>query len=260
MKPRASEASLENLIELEEFGLDVLHPGGLDTTWKLASRCGISSGDRVLDVASGTGEAARFLVERSGAHVVGVDRSASMIARARRRTRGLERSAVFVRGDAHALPFRSASFDHVICECTLSLLDKEVALAEMARVARPGGFVAFHEICWKEGAPAGLRARLAELEHERPETIEGWRALLAAQRVRDIHVDDLSELIPRWMADSRKKLGVTGYLRAVWQAFRRWGPGGLLRILSAERLFQSPYLGYGLFAGRKEQASHAPER
>jgi len=245
----ASQVSLESLIELEEFGLDVLHPGDLNTTLQLATLCGISSGDRVLDVASGTGKAARFLAERSGAQVTGIDRSASMISRARRKDEG--RTTVLVQGDAHALPFRSASFDHVICECTLSLLDKVVALGEMVRVVRPGGSVGFHEICWKEGAPPELREQLAELEHERPETIKGWSELLGAQPVRDIRMVDLSELIPSWMSDSRRKLGILGYFRAVLEAFRRWGGRGLLRILRAERLFRSPYLGYGLFVGRK---------
>lgn len=255
MAPAATDASLENLIELDEFGLDVLHPGGLDTTSKLAAFCGIASGDHVLDVASGTGESALFLVQRTSAAVTGLDRSASMIRRAARKAAEAGARMRLVQGDAHSLPFASASFDHVICECSLTLLDKERALKEMVRVVRPGGSVGFHEICWKEGAPQRVRDRLVELEHERPETLQGWTALVDRLGLRDIRSVDLSELIPDWMDESRRQLGLRGYLRAARRAARMWGLRGLLRILETERLFRSPYLGYGMVVGTRAPGS-----
>lgn len=244
-------ASLENLIERGDLGIEILHPGGVETTRKLASLCGIRPGDRVLDVAAGTGETARFLVERLGAEVVGVDRSESMVRRARGKARGVEGRMRLVRADAHALPFRSGGLDHAICECTLSLLDKRRALAEMVRVVRPGGCVGFHEICWREDAPLRLRERLVELEHERPETLAGWADLLARFDVGEVRSEDLSGLIPQWMERTRRELGPVGFLRAARGAIGAWGVRGLLRILRSERIFRSEYLGYGMVVGTK---------
>ena len=52
---------LENLIESEDLGLEILHPGGLDITKELAELCNIGKDALVLDVASGTGKSACIL-------------------------------------------------------------------------------------------------------------------------------------------------------------------------------------------------------
>jgi SAM-dependent methyltransferase len=246
-----SRASLEALIEAEDFGLEVLHPGGLDTTSELATLCEIGSGSRVLDVATGTGEGALFLVTQFDAAVTGVDHSAVMIERARTKAERQDVTMRLVRGDAHRLPFCSAIFDVAICECTLSLLDKERALQEMVRVVRSGGLVGFHEICWKEDAPEDLKRKLYALEGERPETLQGWQALVTRLGVTGVRVRDRSSLIPQWMKETREQLGIRGILRVGRRAIRKWGLGGLWRILQSERVFESEHLGYGIVVARK---------
>ena len=101
---------------------------------------------RVLELGCGTG---RVLVPlaRSGVSIVGVDRSASMLSRARRRLRRLRTpaDAVLVRGDIRALPFReSAPFPLVIAPYGIlqSLVrerDLVTTLESVARVTAPGG-------------------------------------------------------------------------------------------------------------------------
>lgn len=249
---RTGEPSLENLIETEDLGFEILHPGGLDTTGELARLCGVAEGATVLDVACGTGESACFLSDTLGARPVGLDAAESMIERARRKARARDLSVRLLRGDAHRLPFREGTFDAVISECTLSLLKKERVLKEMVRVARRGRCVGIHEISWKSTAPVKLRARLAELEGERPETLEGWRNLFEDCGLVEIKAFDRSELIPRWMKDSRKQLGLRGRIRISLKILRRWGFKGLLRTLQSERVFGSKHLGYALLVGRKE--------
>jgi SAM-dependent methyltransferase len=246
-------ASLESLAETGILPLEILHPGGLDTTRALLELCGVERGGRVLDVASGTGETASFMADSLGARVVAIDVSARMIqrARAKARARGVGGGIQLVRGDAHRLPLRDAVFDAAISECTLSLLDKRVALAEMARVVRPGGRVGVHEICWREGAPEALRRRLVQLEGERPETLAGWQSLFERAGLRDVHVVDRSDLIPRWMRESRRELGLGGYVRLAGRVLARWGPRGLARVLASERLFGSRHMGYGIIVGTK---------
>jgi SAM-dependent methyltransferase len=243
--------SLEGLVETGMLALESLHPGGLKTTEQLANLCNIQRRAAVLDVASGTGETACFLAETFGARVVAVDRSGEMIRRAKVKAsaRGLE--VAFESADAANLPFGDAEFDAAICECTLCFLDKPRVLGEMARVVRPGGRVGMHDLCWKEGAPDGLKRTLKEIEREEPETSEGWRRLFESAGLVQVTVDDKSEVMSRWMQESRKQLGLTGQIVLILKIIRRWGLRGASRVLRSERVFSSDLLGYVLVVGTK---------
>jgi ubiquinone/menaquinone biosynthesis C-methylase UbiE len=103
-----------------------------------------SESDRLLDVGTGTGG---LLRELAGRHtrlleVVGVDRSASMLAAAA--ARGLPVGWRLLQGQAERLPFPDRRFDVVTACYLLHLLDGETrsrAIAEFARVVLPGGRV-----------------------------------------------------------------------------------------------------------------------
>lgn len=101
---------------------------------------GISAGDRVLDLATGTGAIARASA-RSGAEVAGLDLSRNMLAIAQRLS---PRSISFVLADASFLPFGSRVFDTVTCGLSMShFSDVPAVLAEVRRSLRPlGVFVA----------------------------------------------------------------------------------------------------------------------
>ena len=150
---KKTKASLENLIEGEDLGFEILHPGGLVITQELADRCGIKQDTYVLDIASGTGETACYLAEKLGARVVGIDGSNLMVERAQEKAKHRNLAIEFKKGDAHQLPFKENTFDAVISECTMCILDKEKAIREMVRVVRPNGYVGFHDICWRSDTP-----------------------------------------------------------------------------------------------------------
>ena len=247
----AREASLEALIETELLKVESLHPGGLELTEELAELCEVRRGSDVLELACGTGESACWLAEQRGARVVGLDRSRRMIQRAEQKARARGLEVAFREADAHHLPFPDAAFDVAICECTLCLLDKEQVLREMVRVVRPGGRVGMHDGCWREDTPDDLKRTLAEIEGERPETLEGWQRLFAQAGLAEIRAVDKSSLIPRWMKESRERLGRMGQLALAWKIIRRWGFRGLRRILRSERVFSSEQLGYGIVVGSR---------
>ncbi|MET0645968.1 MAG: methyltransferase domain-containing protein [Pyrinomonadaceae bacterium] len=104
---------------------------------------GSVEGEHVLDVGCGTGGAVRALATSfpGVARVVGVDLSETMLAEARARTGAGAAAAVeFVLGDAHALPFPDDSFDAAFSLRVFEIIgEPRRALAEMARVLRPGG-------------------------------------------------------------------------------------------------------------------------
>lgn len=123
-----------------------VHSAWLDQAWRrLAVRAAkVKPGDRVLDVACGTGDLTIAFARSQASTVAGLDFTPAMLELAREKRRNLP-SAVsdkmsFTEGDAHALPFGDASFDVVsIAFGIRNVVDPERALAEFFRVLRPGG-------------------------------------------------------------------------------------------------------------------------
>ena len=113
-----------------------LHPGGLELTLELAEKTGLMAGENLLDIGCGTGCSLAALSEKYGIVPFGIDISEKTIAAAR----SLHPDISFACADAAHLSFDNASFDAVLMECVITLLEKpEQALTEAARVLRPGG-------------------------------------------------------------------------------------------------------------------------
>ena len=250
-REREDRPSLEQLVESENLGVEILHPGGLEITRELAELCHIGKGANVLDVASGTGESACYVTEQFECQMVGIDVSEYMIHRARQKAQERHLSMEFKQGDAHHLPFDDHAFDAVISECTMCLLNKDRAIGEMVRVTRPGGYVGMHDVCWKEGTPERLKQALVEKEGERPETLQGWKSLFEKAKLTDIRTVDKSELIPAWIEGIKKRLGVIGQVKIFLKVIKKWGIDGYKSIRESEQIFQSEHTGYGIIVGRK---------
>jgi SAM-dependent methyltransferase len=109
---------------------------------QLCDRADLHAGWRVLDVATGSGNAA-IAAARLGCTVVGLDYVPSLLDRARRRAAAECLHAEFVEGDAEALPFPDASFDAVVSVFgAMFAPDHTRTAAELLRVCRPGGRIA----------------------------------------------------------------------------------------------------------------------
>jgi demethylmenaquinone methyltransferase/2-methoxy-6-polyprenyl-1,4-benzoquinol methylase len=135
---------------------------GQDPRWRrgLVDAIDPRPGDRVLDVATGTGMVALALADR-GAEVVGLDQSEPMLARARARASARVR---FVRGEAESLPFSDGEFDALTFTYLLRYVDDVAAtMRELARVVRPGGGIGMVEF----GVPSSGPLRAAWRVHTR---------------------------------------------------------------------------------------------
>src|SRR5215813_7362488 len=112
----------------------------------------LTPGERVLDVACGTGVVARQAAVRVGAggHVVGLDFNSHMLALAWARGPAVE----WCEGNAMALPFATKAFDVVVCQQGLQFFpDRGKALREAHRVLVPGGRFATAVWCAIESSP-----------------------------------------------------------------------------------------------------------
>jgi demethylmenaquinone methyltransferase / 2-methoxy-6-polyprenyl-1,4-benzoquinol methylase len=130
-----------------------------DPRWRraLVSAIAPQSGQRVLDVATGTGMVTAELLSRAQCTVVGIDQSTDMLGAARARFASDPRVEL-LEGEAEALPFADESFDALTVTYLLRYVeDPRATVAELARVVRPGGRMASLEF----GVPPLALARAA---------------------------------------------------------------------------------------------------
>src|SRR5215208_6586903 len=133
---------------------------GQDPRWRRAMvrQVRAGPGERVLDVATGTGMVATALARRYGCSVVGLDQSPEMLAGARAKLDAdpwLAAQIELVRGEAESLPFADGEFDHLTFTYLLRYVDDpSVVLRELARVVKPGGRIASLEFMLPPKLPA----------------------------------------------------------------------------------------------------------
>ena len=125
---------------------------GLDRRWRAVTvRETVRPGDRVLDACCGTGDLAVAAHAAGAGSVVGLDFSAAMLERARRKAP----EVTFIEGDVLALPFHDASFDVAVVGFGIrNVADLAAGLGELRRVLRPGGRLGILEITTPRGALA----------------------------------------------------------------------------------------------------------
>jgi arsenite methyltransferase len=164
---------------------DELHPGGGATTRRALELAGVDRGERLLDVACGSGSSALLAARELSCEVVGVDYGESAVAEARlaAEAEGLSGRVTFAVGDAETLPFGDGEFDVVLCECSLcTFADKRRAVAEIRRVLARGGRLALSDVVADhDRLPGELRGVMATVACVGEALDErGYRELLAA--------------------------------------------------------------------------------
>ena len=152
----------------------------------------VHSTDRVLDVATGSGNAA-LAAARRGCEVVGIDYVPSLLERARERATAEGVPAQFEDGDAEAIPFEDDSFD-VVTSVFGSMFapNQEASAAELARVARPGG-----KIGLVAHTPEGYIGTLFKVIGKHVPPPAGLRSPIqwgTEERLRELFGDAIAEL------------------------------------------------------------------
>jgi ubiquinone/menaquinone biosynthesis C-methylase UbiE len=145
----------------------------ITTLWAsdLADRAALRRGERVLDVACGTGVVARVAAERvgRGGRVAGLDLNPGMLAVARSLRPVAGASIEWHEGSVLALPFRDAEFDVVLCQLGLQFFpDRPTALWEIRRTLVPNGRIGLNVFGPIENNPATHALSDALDRHVRP--------------------------------------------------------------------------------------------
>jgi arsenite methyltransferase len=234
-----------------------LHPGGERTTRRALELIMLAGGDRLLDIASGTGTSALLAAREFGATVTGVDYGDQAVLAATAAAEGeqLDHRVRFTRGDAEALALAADSFDAVLCECSLCTFpDKPQALREMRRVLRPGGRLALADVVVDPKrlpdellGPLGTIACLGSAL-----TRSGYEELLAEAGFEVLAVDDRTEDTAAFAEGIEERLrgarllglgGFTGSPFGIEEAIRLAG--------LARRAIADCSIGYAIFAASR---------
>ncbi|MCG8614669.1 MAG: methyltransferase domain-containing protein [Desulfobacterales bacterium] len=113
---------------------------------EMVARANLQKGDRILDMACGTGIVSRKAWDATGGRIslTGMDVNDIVLEKARQIFSDTKIPAAFKRGSADALPFSDRSFDVVLCQQGLQYFpDRDAALKEVRRVLAPGGNAVF---------------------------------------------------------------------------------------------------------------------
>jgi demethylmenaquinone methyltransferase/2-methoxy-6-polyprenyl-1,4-benzoquinol methylase len=141
---RAAVQAMFDRIAPRYDALNRLLTGGLDQRWRRVAldAIAVGPGDRVLDLACGTGDLAEQALAR-GARVLGIDFARGMLRGAQRR----RIPARFAQADAAALPLGNTSLDAVVCGFALrNFTALPPVFEELARVLTPGGRIALLDV------------------------------------------------------------------------------------------------------------------
>jgi SAM-dependent methyltransferase len=194
---RASGLSAETVTVEQLAPVDHIHARGFAATKELADSLPIRSGDRIIDIGCGIGGPARYLADRFGCHVEGIDITAPFVDAGNKLSEmtGMLDLVAIRQGDGQKLPYKDESFDGGYAQhVTMNVPDRDRFFAEAFRVLRPGAFFAltehglgasgepYHPVPWSDD---GLGAYLLPPE----QTVR----LLGAAGFRNIEVVETGE-------------------------------------------------------------------
>lgn len=142
--------TLEALAPYDQF-----HGRGLEATQEIAAMLAVATTDHLLDIGSGIGGPARYMAQRFGCRVTGIDLTAELCEVARHLTRllALDARVRFDHGDALAMPYPPAAFDGAYSmNVSMNIADKTALYAAAGRVLKPGGWLVLSELARGPGA------------------------------------------------------------------------------------------------------------
>ena len=231
------------------------HLGGFDATKALIDFCPIHAGSRVVDIGCASGKTACYLARNYTCRVIGVDILPGMVERAEERAKaeGVSGKVEFKVGDAQNLPLKDDLFDIVLGEFITGLVDdKESAVSEFVRVAKPGGTIGLNEATWLKTPPPeeiiGFLKRTAGFKGELF-TSDGWQKLLERCEMKEIKTKTFKTDSLRDPKEDIKDL-IRSFPGVVYSLIRHLKFREFIKMAMVTPKNLLDYFGYGLYVGR----------
>jgi ubiquinone/menaquinone biosynthesis C-methylase UbiE len=258
---RAVDYGLPTYFDMQAKMGHTKHLGGRKATDDLAVLCQIGPEQTILNVGSGSGISATYLAQTYGCKVVGVDILPGMVESAQKwaRDKGFSDLLEFRLADARDLHFEDNHFDAVISESVTTFIpEREKAMTEYVRVAKPGGYIGFNEAIWIKEPSEAMAEIIIETTNQEFKSQQIWENLF-----RDAGLIDLvAESYPIKMQDEARNqkglLSLGDYLRIFGKVivllFKDAETRGLVKYVGSNPRQYFEYMGYGLFVGRKPKS------
>ena len=228
---------------LAKLGKRILRPGGRALTAKLLEQAKPTGDDDIVELGPGVGATAEVLLRANPRSYRGVDPNPE----GRDAVKNILKKhpqADYVVADARDTGLDDASADLVVSEAMLTIQDdagKNAIVAEAARLLRPGGRYAIHEMAWlpdhtdEERETARKELSRVIKVGARPLTLEGWTELLAAHGLET----EWHDRAPLHLLEPRRIVSDEG----LWGALRFWNnarriPGASDRLKAMRQGFQ----------------------
>ena len=228
---------------LAKLGKRILRPGGRALTAKLLEQAKPAGDDDIVELGPGVGATAEVLLRANPRSYRGVDPNPEGRDAVKNILKKHPR-ADYVVADARETGLEDASADLVVGEAMLTIQDdvgKNAIVAEAARLLRPGGRYAIHEMAWlpdhtdEERETARRELSRVIKVGARPLTLEGWTELLAAHGFEA----EWHDRAPLHLLEPRRIVSDEG----LWGALRFWNnarrlPGASDRLKAMRQGFQ----------------------
>ena len=207
---------------LARMGKRVLRPGGMELTRRMLASLGIGGRDDVVEFAPGMGVTARLTLASGPASYTAVERDEAAARIVRGYVAGERRRVVVGSAAETGLPAESATVVYGEAMLTMQTDEtKRLIVREAARLLRPGGRYAIHEMCLRDGVGGEVRREveraLTGVVHHgvKPLSVSEWRRLLEGEgfEVR------ATETAPMALLEPARVVRDEGFFRAVRFAF-----------------------------------------
>lgn len=223
---------------LARLGKKRLRPGGITATNWLIEKGNFSKDSKVLEVACNMGTTSIELAQKFGCHITAIDLDSKALekAKANLSKAGLSDKITLMQANALKLPFPDNSFDIVINEAMLTMLQgeaKKKAIKEYFRVLKPSGRLLTHDVSYESNDMAN---RLSQLRNTIHVKVEPLQVTQWAKLFKDIGFSQVSEshgsMTLMSVSGMIKDEGVSGVLKIVWNGLKKENRSQFLNMYS----------------------------